>query len=169
MVYRIVHYNKDNPFGWADTLTQHRDLHYYGDQALEQEDGEKLVVVDTLTNTIVAALSYSVKIIKYWDGLLRQWVDVEFLGTAIERVGLGTALLRHLRYLMAEAGVSNIQLDAVNDAVPFYRRFGFTFRSASGFDPSDSAQVMKYDLRRRGPSKSLLLEVMRVIRRVTIQ
>lgn len=162
MVYRIVHYNKDNPFGWAGTLTPHRDLHYFGDQALEQEDDEKLVVVDTLTNTIVAALSYTVKIIK-------QWVEVDFLGTAIERVGLGTALLRHLRYLMAEAGQSIIQLDAVNDAVPFYRRFGFTFKSASGFDPSDPAQVMKYDLRRRGPSKSLLLEVMRVIRRVTIQ
>ena len=158
MVYKIVHYDRDVPV----TLTPHQDLADFGRDALLQRGAEKLVVVDTLTNTIVAALSYTVKIIK-------QSVQVDFLGTAIERVGLGTALLRHLRYLMAEAGQSIIQLDSVTDAVPFYRRFGFTFKSASGFDPSDPAQEMMYDLRRRGPSKSLLLEVMRVIRRVTIQ
>ena len=78
--------------------------------------------------------------------------------------GLGTALFRHLRYVLAEAGESTLKHIAVTDAIPFFRRFGFNMvRSIEG-ELWGAAEAMKYDLTRRGPSKSLLFKVMQVIK-----
>ena len=184
MVYKIVHYDRDVPV----TLTPHQDLADFGRDALLQRGAEKLVVVDTLTNTVVAALSYFVVEIQEKYLATRRWIEVDFLGTTFERddsvtvecvekelwggnCGLGTALLRHLRYVLAEAGETTLKHIAMTDSIPFFRRFGFNLLRLGASEGGElwGAETMKYDLRRRGPSKSLLLEVMRVIRRVTIQ
>ena len=84
MVYKIVHYDRDVPV----TLTPHQDLAEFGHDALHvlQRGAEKLVVVDTLTNTVVAALSYFVVEIQKKYLATRRWIEVDFLGTAaIER------------------------------------------------------------------------------------
>ena len=169
--HKIVHYDLyPVHFDIGRHYTIHPDMHEYGMDALKGvEDGHQvLALVELPKNVIVAALSYVKRVFEIgYDTAFPNSVEVKFFGTAIRGAGLGTKLLRYLRYTLATSGEPLLRLFSVPDATEFYRKFGFKISNLYKAPMGLIGMTISLTDKR----KSKFLEVIRVmrIRRMSLQ